>query len=210
MKEYSLKLTASELKKYIKTKGYSTSLLPIMELSRDSYIEFLDRFISLNDWEGYNHRLLDWKNFSEYLKNTLKKSKPHSYNGVNIESFTMAANIDSIKVLDESIVVRLIRVQNTTTNVIELKTFGDLIIAAYVAFLFTHELGLSQASINIITVKRVRTFFKEWVPPAPPLPLPPPVFLLCPPRALFFLYTQRNVIPSRKKSYSNTICESTD
>jgi hypothetical protein len=153
MKEYSLKLTASELKKYIKTKGYSTSLLPIMELSRDSYIEFLDRFISLNDWEGYNHRLLDWKNFSEYLKNTLKKSKPHSYNGVNIESFTMAANIDSIKVLDESIVVRLIRVQNTTTNVIELKTFGDLIIAAYVAFLFTHELGLSQASINIITVK---------------------------------------------------------
>jgi len=153
MKEYSLKLTASELKKYIKTKGYSTSLLPIMELSRDSYIEFLDRFISLNDWEGYNHRLLDWKNFSEFLKNTLKKSKPHSYNGVNIESFTMAANIDSIKVLDESIVVRLIRVQNTTTNVIELKTFGDLIIAAYVAFLFTHELGLSQASINIITVK---------------------------------------------------------
>ena len=153
MKEYSLKLTASELKKYIKTKGYSTSLLPIMELSRDSYIEFLDRFISLNDGEGYNHRLLDWKNFSEYLKNTLKKSKPHSYNGVNIESFTMAANIDSIKVLDESIVVRLIRVQNTTTNVIELKTFGDLIIAAYVAFLFTHELGLSQASINIITVK---------------------------------------------------------
>jgi hypothetical protein len=122
-------------------------------LSRYSYIEFLDRFISLNDWEGYNHRLLDWKNFSEYLKNTLKKSKPHSYNGVNIESFTMAANIDSIKVLDESIVVRLIRVQNTTTNVIELKTFGDLIIAAYVAFLFTHELGLSQASINIITVK---------------------------------------------------------
>ena len=153
MKEYSLKLTASELKKYIKTKGYSTSLLPIMELSRDSYIEFLDRFISLNDWEGYNHRLLDWKNFSEFLKNTLKKSKPHSYNGVNIESFTMAANIDSIKVLDESIVVRLIRVQNTTTNVIELKTFGDLIIAAYVAFLFTHELGLSQASLNIITVK---------------------------------------------------------
>ena len=153
MKEYSLKLTASELKKYIKTKGYSTSLLPIMELSRDSYIEFLDRFISLNDWEGYNHRLLDWKNFSEYLKNTLKKSRPHSYNGVNIESFTMAANIDSIKVLDESIVVRLIRVQNTTTNVIELQTLGDLIIAAYVAFLFTHELGLSQASVNIITVK---------------------------------------------------------
>ena len=153
MKEYSLKLTASELKKYIKTKGYSTSLLPIMELSRDSYIEFLDRFISLNDWEGYNHRLLDWKNFSEYLKNTLKKSRPHSYNGVNIESFTMAANIDSIKVLDESIVVRLIRVQNTTTNVIELQTLGDLIIAACVAFLFTHELGLSQASVNIITVK---------------------------------------------------------
>lgn len=153
MKEYSLKLTASELKKYIKTKGYSTSLLPIMELSRDSYIEFLDRFISLNDWEGYNHRLLDWKHFSAYLKNTLKKSKPHTYNGVNIESFTMAANIDSIKVLDESILVRLIRVQNTTTNDIRLQTLGDLIIAAYVAFLFTHELGLSQASIDIITVK---------------------------------------------------------
>jgi hypothetical protein len=79
MKEYSLKLTECELKKYIKTKGYSTSLLPIMELSRDSYIEFLDRFITLNEWEGYNHRLLDWKNFSVYLKNTLKKSKPHIY-----------------------------------------------------------------------------------------------------------------------------------
>ena len=153
MKEYSLKLTVSELEKYVKTKGYSTSLLPIVQLSRDTYIEFLDRFISLNDWEGYNHRLLDWKHFSVYLNKTLKKSKPQTYNGVNIESFTMAANIDSIKVLDESILVRLIRVQNTTTNDIRLQTLGDLIIAAYVAFLFTHELGLSEASINIITVK---------------------------------------------------------
>lgn len=153
MKEYSLKLTASELKKYIKTRGYSTSLLPIMELSHESYIEFLDRFISLNDWEGYNHRLLDWKHFSEYLKNTLKKSKHYSYNGVNIESFTMTVNIDSIKVFDESIVVRLIRVQNATTNGIKRQTLGDLIIAAYAALLFTHELDLLQASINIITVK---------------------------------------------------------
>ena len=153
MKEYSLKLTVSELEKYVKTKGYSTSLLPIMQLSRDTYIEFLDRFISLNDWEGYNHRLLDWKHFSVYLKNTLKKSKPQTYNGVNIESFTMAANIDSIKVLDDSILVRLIRVQNTTTNDIKRQLLGDLIIAAYAAFLFTHELGLSEASINIITVK---------------------------------------------------------
>lgn len=153
MNEYSLKLTASELRKYIQTKGYSTSFLPIVELSRESYIEFLDRFISLNRWEGYNHGLLDWKHFSEYLKNTLKKYKQHSYNGVNIESFTMAANIDSIKVFDESIVVRLIRVQNATTKGIKPQPLGDLIIAAYAAFLFTHELGLLQASINIITVK---------------------------------------------------------
>jgi len=65
----------------------------------------------------------------------------------------MTVNIDSIKVFDESIVVRLIRVQNATTNGIKNQTLGDLIIAAYAAFLFTHELGLLQASINIITVK---------------------------------------------------------
>lgn len=153
MNEYSLKLTVNALTNYIKTRGYSTSLLPITELSRDSYIEFLDRFIALNDWEGYNHRLLEWENFSQYLKNTIAKSDGQTFNGVNVERFTMAGHIDSIKFHDESISVRLIKVQDITKKKNKNQTSGDLIVASYVAFLFALELGLSKASIEIISVK---------------------------------------------------------
>lgn len=155
MDEYSIRLILAEFVKQVNELSLPFSTIPSVYLTEEEYFYFIETFSKVNLMNGYNYNRIGWWETREIIENTREASNRCEYNGLNINSFTLASRIDSLEIINNEFILKLIRVSEDSSSIWSRNLIGDLIIASFPAYIVAIEFALEKCSIEIITVSSI-------------------------------------------------------
>lgn len=157
MDEYSIRLTLAEFVKEVNELSLPFSTIPSVYLTEEEYFYLIEPFSKVNLMNGYNYNRIGWWETREIIENTREASNRCEYNGLNINSFTLASRIDSLEIINNEFILKLIRVSEDSSSIWSRNLIGDLIIASFSAYIVAIEFALEKCGIEIITVSSIET-----------------------------------------------------
>ena len=155
MDEYSQRLILAEFVKEVNELSLPFSTIPSVYLTEEEYYYFIETFSKVNLMNGYNYNRIGWWETREIIENTREASNRCVYNGLNINSFTLASRIDSLDIINNEFILKLIRVSEDSSSIWSRNLIGDLIIASFPAYIVAIEFALEKCSVEIITVSSI-------------------------------------------------------
>lgn len=147
--------STAEFVKEVNELSLPFSTIPSVYLTEEEYFYFIETFSKVNLMNGYNYNRIGWWETREIIENTREASNRCEYNGLNINSFTLASRIDSLEIINNEFILKLIRVSEDSSLIWSRNLIGDLIIASFPAYIVAIEFALEKCSIEIITVSSI-------------------------------------------------------